>query len=320
LGWSAVEYMKSYAILFAGQGAQQIGMGVSAINETPELKPYFDTLQNHLHFSLTEVLTGSQPGLNQTRFTQPSLLVTSLLYMQQLKFHLAINPQYYLGFSLGEYTALHLSGHVDLATILELIQQRAQFMEDASNQHPGSMAAILGLEVHQLETLCSQVSRLDQQVLVANYNCPGQYVISGHQSAVKEVMTLALASGAKRALPLNVSGAFHSPLMQSASDSLKMILPKIHFQAAHTPMIFNVTGSALALLQDLPELLIQQVKAPVQFEKSIRYLNQLGIFDFLEIGPGSVLSGLVKKIIPEARVLSYNGINDLAMVKEWLTT
>jgi [acyl-carrier-protein] S-malonyltransferase len=310
--------MKPYAILFAGQGAQQVGMGLSALQQTPELNPYFDTIQQHVSFSLKDVLSGTQPTLNQTGFTQPSLLVTSLLYYQQLNQFIPLKPHYYLGFSLGEYTALHLSGHLDLASTLSLIQKRANAMQEAATLFPGAMAAIIGLDVKVLETICIDVSRQDHQVVVANYNCPGQYVISGHQAAVQEGMRLSLHAGAKRALPLNVSGAFHSPLMQFSSDVLKATLSTVHFQAAHTPMIFNVTGTALPHLSDLPELLIQQVKAPVQFEKSIRYLAQLGVHNFLEIGPGSVLTGLVKKIIPDGSVISYNGMDDRQAVKEWL--
>jgi [acyl-carrier-protein] S-malonyltransferase len=310
--------MKPYVILLAGQGAQQVGMGLSALQQTPDLTNYFDSLQQHIQYSLKDVLSGTQPTLNQTAFTQPSLLVTSLLYFQQLNQFVTLKPHYYLGFSLGEYTALHLSGHLDLVSILKLIQKRADFMQEAATRFPGSMAAIIGLDVTVIESICASVSHHDYQVVVANYNCPGQYVISGHQAAVQEVMQLSLQAGAKRALPLNVSGAFHSPLMQWASDELKTTLASVQFQSAHTPMIFNVTGESLLHLSDLPELLIQQVKAPVQFEKSIRYLYQLGIRNFLEIGPGTILAGLVKKIIPDGNVISYNGIDDRQTVKEWL--
>jgi [acyl-carrier-protein] S-malonyltransferase len=178
------------------------------------------------------------------------------------------------------------------------------------------MAAILGIQPDLLVGLCAQVSKPDHQVIVANYNSPSQYVISGHHAAVKEVMTLATAQGAKRAIPLNVSGAFHSPLMATAGDALAAFLPTIMFKPATTPMIFNWTAKPLPNLTALPEHLIQQVQSSVKFEASIRYLHNQGILTFLEIGPGNVLAGLVKKIVPEASVVSYNGIQDLPLVKE----
>lgn len=308
--------MKPFALLFAGQGAQQVGMGLTAVTETPNLSSYYSLLQQGLSFDLTAILNGTLPGLNQTEYTQPALLATSLLYYQQLQAHLPLHPKYLLGFSLGEYTALHVAGHVDLASTLTLIQLRAKAMAKASEKNPGGMAAILGLQSDLLVALCSQVSRTDHQVMVANYNSPSQYVISGHHAAVKEVMTLVTAQGAKRAIPLNVSGAFHSPLMATAGDALAAFLPTITFKPATTPMIFNWTALPLPNLAALPEHLIQQVQSSVRFEASIRYLLNQGITTFLEIGPGNVLAGLVKKIAPEAPVVSYNGIQDLPMVKE----
>jgi [acyl-carrier-protein] S-malonyltransferase len=311
--------MKPLAILFAGQGAQSIGMGLSVVKETPSLEPLFNELQKGIHFDLTAILSGTLPGLNQTEFTQPSLLATSLLYYHQLQSLMALSPQFFLGFSLGEYTALYASGHLDLPTLLNLIQVRALAMAQAGALHPGSMAAIIGMDTNALEKLCASQSTLDELVMIANYNAPGQVVISGHSNAVKKVMALAPQQGAKRAIALNVSGAFHSPLMQAASDQLTLALAAVTFQAAHTPMIFNWTGHPLPHLGQLSEYLIAQVKSPVQFEASIRYLHDQGITHFLEIGPGSVLTGLVKKILPTAAAISYNGMQDYLAIKEFLS-
>ncbi len=310
--------MKRLAVLFAGQGAQSLGMGLSAIEETPALMSYFNTIQQHLNFDLKKILNGEVSGLNQTEFTQPSLLATSLLYYRQLQTLLPLNPQYLIGFSLGEYTALHLAGHLDLTSTLHLIQVRANAMAAASRSNPGMMAAIIGLSTSVLESLCVQVSKPKHQVIIANYNCPGQMVISGHELAVKEVMTLATSNGAKRAIPLNVSGAFHSPLMADAGQQLSKVLLSIKFQASQTPMVFNWTGKPLPHLSDLPLYLVQQVQSSVQFENSIRYLSAQQIDTFIEIGPGNVLAGLVKKILPDAKVISYNGQKDLSLVKELL--
>ncbi len=310
--------MKRYAILFAGQGAQAIGMGIQALAASPYLTSYFESIQKHLHFDLKAILTGEKPGLNQTEFTQPALLATSLLYVQQLQHELPLRPSFYLGFSLGEYTALHASGHLDLPSTLNLIQVRANAMAKAGLEQPGSMAAIIGMSAEDLNRLCLQVNQPNQIVMIANYNCPGQLVISGHQEAVKQVMNLATQHGAKRAIALNVSGAFHSPLMKPAGSVLATALPKFRFLPAKTPMIFNWTGKPLANLKDLPNHLIQQVQSSVLFENSIRYVAQEGIQDFLEIGPGNVLSGFVKKILPSANVVSYNGLSDLNLVKEFI--
>lgn len=310
--------MKSVAILFAGQGAQSLGMGLSALSQTPQLESLFSDIQHQLDFDLKNILSGQVPGLDQTRYTQPSLVATSLLYYHQLQSLLPINPNYFLGFSLGEYTALYASGHTDLATTLQLIQHRAKAMALASDANPGMMAAILGLPFASLHAICQSISRDGHQVVIANINSPGQLVISGHGLAVKAAMEEASKQGAKRTIALNVSGAFHSPLMQSASTAIKAFCQTIAFNPAHTPMIFNWTGQPLSNLNELPVYLTNQVTSSVQFEASIQYLVQHGITHFLEIGPGTVLTNLVKKIIPDAGVASYNGIEDLQTIKEFL--
>lgn len=310
--------MKSVAILFAGQGAQSLGMGLSALSQTPQLESLFSDIQHQLDFDLKSILSGQVPGLDQTRYTQPSLVATSLLYYHQLQSLLPIKPSYFLGFSLGEYTALYASGHTDLATTLQLIQHRAKAMASASDANPGMMAAILGLPFASLHAICQSISRDGHQVVIANINSPGQLVISGHGLAVKAAMEEASKQGAKRTIALNVSGAFHSPLMQSASTAIKAFCQTIAFNPAHTPMIFNWTGQPLSKVAELPVYLTNQVTSSVQFEASIQYLVQHGITHFLEIGPGTVLTNLVKKIIPDAGVASYNGIEDLQTIKEFL--
>jgi [acyl-carrier-protein] S-malonyltransferase len=310
--------MKPLAILFAGQGAQSLGMGLSALTQTPQLESLFSDIQHQLDFDLKSILSGQVPGLDQTRYTQPSLLATSLLYYHQLQSLLPIKPNYFLGFSLGEYTALFASGHTDLATTLQLIQHRAKAMALASEANPGMMAAILGLPFSTLNAICQSMSRDGHQVVIANINSPGQLVISGHALAVKAAMEEASKQGAKRTIALNVSGAFHSPLMQPASDAIALICQTLNFKPSHTRMIFNWTGKPLSTLAELPIYLTNQVKASVQFEASIQYLSQQGVTHFLEIGPGNVLTNLVKKIIPDAHVASYNGVDDLQTIKELL--
>jgi [acyl-carrier-protein] S-malonyltransferase len=189
-------------------------------------------------------------------------------------------------------------------------------MASASEINPGTMAAILGITYESLQSICQGISREGHMVVIANINSPGQLVISGHPLAVKEAMLEATKQGAKRAIPLNVSGAFHSPLMQQASLAIAAFCNTITFRPSHTPMIFNWTGKPLPALTDLPVYLTNQVKASVQFESSIQYLTQQGIQHFIEIGPGNVLTNLVKKINPDAHVASYNGVDDLQTIKE----
>ena len=310
--------MKPLAILFAGQGAQTVGMGLSALSQTPVLNTLFSDIQAELDFDLRGILSGQLPGLDQTRYTQPSLVATSILYFHQLQSLIKFNPSYFLGFSLGEYTALFVSGHTDLATTLRLIQYRAKAMATASENSPGMMAAILGLPFATLDSICQTISRDGHLVVIANINSPGQLVISGHSLAVKEAMLEATKQGAKRTIALNVSGAFHSPLMQQASLEIATFCKTITFKPSHTPLIFNWTGKPLPSLADLPNYLTNQVKSSVQFESSIQYLTQQGVHHFLEIGPGNVLTNLVKKIYPNALVASYNGMDDLQTIKELL--
>lgn len=307
------------AVLCAGQGAQTIGMGLNALTETPSLLGYFSEMQTHIDFDLKSLLSGATAGLNQTEFTQPALLVTSLLYYRQLVSHLALSPNYFVGFSLGEITALHLSGYLDLAATLSLVQLRAKAMAQAATLHPGSMAAIIGLAVEDLLPLCLSVSKENDFVSIANYNCPGQSVISGHTHAVDEVMKLSLEKGAKRALRLNVSGAFHSPLMASACDALKQFFSTTTMTPPSIPLVWNLTGKLDLMMANISQNIINQVISPVRFQASIETLIHQGVNTFIEIGPGSVLSGLVKKISPLATVVAYNGLQDIEKVKEILT-
>jgi [acyl-carrier-protein] S-malonyltransferase len=309
--------MKKVAVLFAGQGAQTTGMGMNVLEQSPDLIPYFDSIQFGLNFNLKDILTTDDGRLNQTLYTQPALLSTSLLLYRQLQTLISFTPAIVAGFSLGEFTALHISGYFDLPTTLSLIQIRAQAMEEASRKTPGAMAAILGMDTDILKTLCQEVSSADGFVGIVNYNCPGQVVISGTVQAVDTVITKAPALGARRAIKLNVSGSFHSPLMHHASLVLAKTLPSLPLLNPTIPLIFNTTATTVAL-QDVKTTIAQQVQSPVLFQSSIEQMIAQGVDHFIEIGPGSVLSGFVRKINPAVKVVSYNGNQDIQAVKELL--
>jgi [acyl-carrier-protein] S-malonyltransferase len=309
--------MKKVAVLFAGQGAQATGMGLNVLEQSPDLIPYFQSIQSSLNFNLKEILTSEDGRLNKTLYTQPALLSTSLLLYRQLQTLVPFTPNIVAGFSLGEFTALHVSGYFDLSTILSLIQIRAQAMDESSQNTPGAMAAILGMDTDILKTLCQDVSTTDAYVGIVNYNCPGQVVISGAVSAVDTVITKAPALGARRAIKLNVSGSFHSPLMHHASHVLSKTLPSLSMFTPTIPLIFNTTATTVAL-EDVKDTIAQQVQSPVLFQSSIERMIAQGVHHFIEIGPGSVLSGFVRKIDSTVKVVSYNGNQDIQAVKELL--
>lgn len=306
--------MKPYAILFAGQGAQTPGMGLSVLSESPSLQAYFDQLQEAVPFSLLDVLKGEDSRLNQTRYTQPSLAVTSLLLYQQLRPFLPYDASAIAGFSLGEITALVASDILDATSMLSLLNVRAQAMEDASLAHPGKMAAFIGASDDQLATLLTAVQE-EGVIEIVNYNCPGQRVLSGTVKAIDKAVSVASQFGARRAIPLAVSGAFHSQLMQSAKAPLASILKTLPIQQPSIPHYFNKTGD-IAPQEQIIDLLIEQVASPVLFESTLLNMAKAGIQTFIEIGPGSVLSGFVKKTLPDAQVISYNGIKDRDAIKE----
>ncbi len=309
--------MKKIGVLFAGQGAQTTGMGLSVVKETPSLQPYFDTIASHCKFPLQAILASTDGRLNQTQYTQPAMLATSLLLYRQLQSLLPFSPYAMAGFSLGEYTALHTSGLVSLIDILTLIQLRADAMHHAATESPGAMAAILGMDEQALVQLCKTLSTPLSFVIVANFNCPGQLVISGHRDAVAKVVAQAPGLGARRAIMLNVSGAFHTPIMKPAQVALSKVLPLMQFTSSAILLYSNMEATPMRL-DALVATIANQVVSPVYFERSIRNMITDGVDACIEIGPGNVLAGFVKKIDPFIPVVSFNGLSDLEKVKEIL--
>ena len=318
MGWSAAHgiNMNQLGILFAGQGSQSPTMGLSFTSH-PSFQSALPILEKLLGYNVMTLIASNDGRLNQTLFTQPSIFSISTLMWQVIESTFQPRVQATCGFSLGEYAALAASGALTLESLTRLIQVRAQAMHQASVQQPGKMAAILGLEELVITEICREASTDEQLVVAANINSPGQIVISGHAEAIERAIQLANSKGARRAVVLNVSGAFHSPFMASAQVALKTALDNENVQQPRLSIYMNVDG-LIGNQQFIKSNMVDQLVKPVQFERSIRNMVRDGITHFLEIGPGTVLQGLVKKIVPEIPVISFNELADMDVLKGWL--
>jgi [acyl-carrier-protein] S-malonyltransferase len=306
--------MNQVAILFAGQGSQTINMGKEFYDHYDVVKTMVKNASDVLGYDLAQVLYSENDLIHQTLYTQPCILVTSLAIYEIVKLHLETNPVAMAGFSLGEYSALCASGVFDYNTIINLIKLRANWMHEATLEAKGGMGAILGMERESLEALCQKLSDETSLVQIANYNCPGQLVISGHLDQVKACCEQAKLNGARRAVMLQVSGGFHTPLMESASEKMGKEVLKTPYHKPIVDVYMNVNAKPLNI-ETLPLLMKQQISSPVLFEDSIRAMIRAGVETFIEIGPGTVLSGLVKKIDSTKKVISINQVEDLKQLK-----
>ena len=283
--------------LYAGQGSQHPGMGADLYERFPTFRAVLDSAAEQVDFDLKEVsFTDANGVLNQTRYTQPCM-VAFAAGMTALLAERGIVPAAAAGLSLGEYSALHAAGVFDADTAVELVAFRGKAMEEAAAGRPSAMVAVLGLDRAALQEACDEASA-HGCVVIANYNCPGQLVIGGEKSAVDKAAELAKAAGARRCLPLKVSGPFHTRLMAPAGDALAERFKTERFREMQIPVLFNCLGREKADADTIPDLLVKQVQSSVYMEDTLRRLGELGVDHILEVGPGSALSGFVKKTLP----------------------
>jgi [acyl-carrier-protein] S-malonyltransferase len=304
--------MSKKAFLFPGQGSQYVGMLKDFYEKSSEAKEIIEQAEEAISFKLTEVMfNGPEDALKQTDVTQPAIFLHSVVVNSFLK---NIKPDAVAGHSLGEYSALVATGAIDINSGIKLVRFRGQFMLQAGIEKPGTMAAIIGLEQTTLENICAEASK-EGIVQCANFNSPGQVVISGSVEGVLKGMELAKEAGAKIVKQLVVSGAFHSPLMQSASDKLKEKLDETDFKDASIPVYANVTAKPVTNSDEIRDLLLKQLNAPVRWAETIENMINDGVDEFIEVGPGNVLQGLVKRINREVK---FSGIDKYDQLERFI--
>ena len=290
------------AIVFPGQGAQFPGMGKSLYEENPTAKALFEKANEQLGFRITDILfEGTEEELKQTKVTQPAIFLHSVILAKTTP---NFAPDMVAGHSLGEFSALVANGVLSFEDGLALVFQRALAMQEACEINPSSMAAILGLEDQVVEQICASIT--EEIVVAANYNCPGQLVISGSTKGIEIACELLKVAGAKRALVLQVGGAFHSPLMQPAREELAAAIEATHFNTPICPVYQNVNALPQTDPAIIKKNLIEQLTAPVRWTQIVQQMVQDGADKFIEVGPGNVLQGLVKKIHRDAITEGYN--------------
>ncbi|CAM5271299.1 ACP S-malonyltransferase [Bacillus safensis] len=288
--------MTKIAFLFPGQGSQKIGMGKDLFDQEAVSKAVFEEADKTLGFDLSSMIfEGDAEELTLTFNAQPALLTTSIAILKKFE-ESGIKADYTAGHSLGEYTALVAAGALSFKDAVYAVRKRGELMNEAVPAGEGAMAAILGLDKAALEEVTKEVTESGHLVELANLNCPGQIVISGTAKGVELASEKAKEKGAKRAIALEVSGPFHSALMKPAAEKFTDVLSKLDIADAKTPVISNVTADIVTSRDEIETKLIEQLYSPVRFEESVERLIDLGVTTFIEIGPGKVLSGLVKKV------------------------
>jgi [acyl-carrier-protein] S-malonyltransferase len=306
--------MSKTALLYAGQGAQVVGMGKDLAEGSPAARGWFDRANAALGYDLASVcFAGPEAELTKTEHAQPGIFLVSWVAFELLKERLPkLSFEATAGLSLGEFTALTAAGAMSFEDGLRVVRQRGRFMQEACEATRGGMAAVIGLEEAPTREVCAQAG-----VALANLNCPGQIVISGATERIAQACELAKAKGAKRALPLPVAGAYHSPLMASAQPKLQSELDRVKLTAPAVPVIANVTARPHEGPEAMRARLVEQVTSSVRWEESMRYLVGQGFTRFIELGPGAALSGFMKRIDKTAQVMN---VGDLASLEAAVKT
>jgi [acyl-carrier-protein] S-malonyltransferase len=304
--------MKPIAFIFPGQGSQYVGMGKELFENFAVAKQIFEEADDTLHFSISALcFKGPEETLKLTENTQPAILTTSIGALKVLEAEKGMTPQFTAGHSLGEYSALVASGALTFSEAVKIVHLRGKFMQEAVPVGEGAMAAVLGMEREQIEKLCEEISS-GEVLTPANFNCPGQIVIAGHSKAVERAIEKVKQEG-KKAVLLPVSAPFHSPLMKPAGERLGKALEEIAVSDLKIPVVTNVEAEVNTSKDRVKGLLVAQVSSPVRWEESMRKMIEKGIEQVLEIGPGKVLSGLMRRI---DNCIETKNLEDLQTLKK----
>lgn len=300
--------MSKTALLFAGQGAQTVGMGRDLAAAFPTAKAWFDRANAAVGYDLAAIcFNGPDAELTKTENAQPGIFLASWVCLELLRERApALQFDATAGLSLGEFTALTAAGALSFEDGLRVVRQRGRFMQEACEATQGGMAAVIGLDEAPTREVCAEAG-----VVLANLNCPGQLVISGESEKILKAVDLARAKGARRAIPLPVAGAYHSPLMASARPKLEAELAKVKFSPPKVPVISNVHAQPHGAPDEISARLVEQVTSSVRWEESVRYLLAQGFTRFIELGPGTALSGFMKRINKEAQMLNVADVGSL---------
>ena len=292
-------------LVFPGQGSQSVGMGKALYDAHPSLKSVYDEASSVLGYDVAELcFSGPAERLNLTEFTQPALLVSSVAALKLFE-PVGVKPVAVAGHSLGEYSALVASGGLSFRDAVGLVQKRGRYMSEAVAKGTGLVAALLGLTAEVVKEVCRMASSVGV-VAAANFNSPGQVVIAGERAAVERAIELAKAQGCKKAIPLPVSVPVHTPLMQQAADRLAKDFSIVRWSDLSAPLVNNAEAKAISRAQEIQASLVRQLPSSVLWEDTVQTMGRMGVTTFVEIGPGTVLTGLIRRILPEAKLLNVN--------------
>ena len=302
--------MSKTAFLFPGQGAQKTGMGQDFYEKFPSAREIFDQASQWLSLDMKALFFEKNDRLNLTEYTQVAL-VTTCLAMEKVVEEYGLCPDVTAGLSLGEYCAIAVSGGMSVQDAITTVRKRGILMEQAVPAGEGSMAAVMGLDADKIQAVLGGM-----KAEIANYNCPGQIVITGPKAAVEEASVKLKEAGARRVLPLTVSGPFHSSMLQNAGKELEKELSKVEFSSLKIPYVTNVTAQYVTDFKETKDLLAKQISSSVRWQQSVEKMLEDGVDTFVEIGPGKTLTGFMKKIAPDAKTYNIQKVEDLELLPE----